>query len=151
VLAVRPAQVGPYNPGAVHAEAQRIGEISCERASSQLRDLRARRWASAHEIARASPGASRDDAVAEDRFSSALTVRDGNALPMTMAAAMDPARRVVASAFGGYDAALSTGIARFVGDVNLIGPLDARVGMTYHSDVGVGQNQFQPQLEHRTY
>lgn len=52
----------------------------------------------------------------------------------------------IAVTLAGYDAASATGIARFSGDLNVIGPLDLRLGLTYMSNVEPDDNQFQPQV-----
>jgi hypothetical protein len=72
-----------------------------------------------------------------------LVARSGMGLMNTLPAALDPEQRVVVLGLGGYDSSQSAGIARLVGDVHLIGPLDLRLGLSYLSEVDVGQHQWE--------
>jgi hypothetical protein len=103
-------------------------------------------WSSAAGSSRAAPGTVPPRDEIEQPGAAALAARNGMALANTLPATIDPEQRAMAIALGGYDSSASTGIARFVGDVHLIGPLDLRVGLSYLSDVDVGQHQFEPQV-----
>ena len=101
-------------------------------------------WSSSSGLSHASPegGAPREEL--EQPKQAALAAHNGMALVNTLPATFDPNQRAVAIALGGADSSSKTGIARFVGDVRLFGPLDLRLGLTYLSNVDVGQNQFEP-------
>ena len=102
-------------------------------------------WGGSSSLTHAAPGdatAPRDEL--EKPQQAALAAHNGMALVNTLPATFDPEQRAVAIALGGADSSSKTGIARLVGDVRLFGPLDLRLGLTYLSDVDVGQNQFEP-------
>jgi hypothetical protein len=103
-------------------------------------------WSSAVSVSRAAPGTSpeRDEEAAPGV--AAAAARSGMGLASTLPATADPEQRAMAIALGGYDTSSATGIARFIGEVHLFGPLDLRLGLTYLSDVDIGQHALEPQI-----
>lgn len=67
----------------------------------------------------------------------------GYFLPTVLTPGGDRKTRAVVNALGGYDDGKNTGVMRLVGDVNVIGPLDLRLGLTYTP--GIEDGELQPQ------
>jgi hypothetical protein len=82
-----------------------------------------------------------DDPNAVHHFDASDASARGMLLPTLIAPASDRNDRVVANVVGGYDSALRTSVMRAIGDVNVIGPVDLRFGVTYTPDAFNGQVQ----------
>lgn len=82
-----------------------------------------------------------DDPNVTQHFDASDAAERGMLLPLLVAPASGRKDLVVANVVGGYDSALRTGVMRATGDVQLIGPVDLRFGVTYTPDAWNGQVQ----------
>jgi hypothetical protein len=85
--------------------------------------------------------AQQDDPNFPRRFDPSDASSRGMLLPLVVAAASDRKDLAVASTVGGYDSAIHTAVLRALADIQLIGPIDLRFGMTYTPSALNGQVQ----------
>lgn len=84
------------------------------------------------------------DREPDSQSSASGSAEQGMFLPTLIAPGGDRASPGIAVAYGGYDGGTDAGVMKVSGDVKVIGPLDARLGLTYTPNLPNTEAQAQP-------